>query len=231
MNQVYDINKLPTDGYLVFPLSMGKLHSSQSPEKCYQALEYFFDKISKFGIDVVFLYTNDLYLNKNISALEVRKKTLQQMLNHSGNLKNLIIRKKKFIPQAFHFLPWDYVILNSIYFKPFMIKLNQFLKKDSCFLEEIKKDIGERKVSEANINFILEEVAVTHIVRQKLVEFPKTLVKEDTWRLIVYPGEYLKSDFYQFKKKVLLQNKERLYYKNAHYDLNEKKLYDFSILD
>ena len=179
----------------------------------------------------MFLYTNDLYLNKNISALEVRKKTLQQMLNHSGNLKNLIIRKKKFIPQAFHFLPWDYVILNSIYFKPFMIKLNQFLKKDSCFLEEIKKDIGERKVSEANINFILEEVAVTHIVRQKLVEFPKTLVKEDTWRLIVYPGEYLKSDFYQFKKKVLLQNKERLYYKNAHYDLNEKKLYDFSILD
>ena len=111
-----------------------------------------------------------------------------------------------------------------------MEKLRKFLKEDPKFLEYIKEDLGSRMATEANINFILEEIVVTHLVRQKLIEFPKTLVKNDDWRLIVYPNSFIKSDFYQFKKEILPNSSNKLKFKSAHYNLKEKKLFEFEKL-
>jgi hypothetical protein len=106
------------------------------------------------------------------------------------------------MPRAFHYLPFDYVILNSNYFREFfLVLLKKHEKKDRKFRECIQRDMGGRAYTEAGVNFILGEAAVTHLIRQRIVEFPRTLVRDDWWRLIVYHGAYLESDAYQWKKK------------------------------
>jgi hypothetical protein len=65
----HNIDKLPTDGYLVFPLSMSSLANIQNAERCYEMIKYFESKVSKVGIDLILLYTNGFYYNNTESAL------------------------------------------------------------------------------------------------------------------------------------------------------------------
>ena len=74
---------------------------------------------------------------------------------------------------------------------------------------------------------ILEEVCVAHIIRQRLVEFPRTLVRNDIWRLITYSGEYMASDYYQWKNKVLPQTDTINPFNGAQYDFDKKKIFVF----
>lgn len=104
---VYDINKLPTDGYLVFPLSMSRLAGGQSPEACYELIQHFETKISEVGTDLIMLYTNGLYYNIDEPALQVRKRTNIQMLTHRTAFHKLLTKSRKYITQATHYLPWD----------------------------------------------------------------------------------------------------------------------------
>ena len=94
MTKFRDINKLPTDGYLIFPLSMSRLQSGQSPKDCIKALELFDDKVDIPGIDIICLYTNGLYFNSEEQSFEMRKKTNGQMLAHRNSLKKLIVNRK-----------------------------------------------------------------------------------------------------------------------------------------
>ena len=98
---------------------MSRLQGGQSPEECYSVIERFEGKINQIGIDGVFLYTNGLYFNADESALSIRKRTNNQMLQHRNALTTLVEKQKKYIPQAMHFLPWDYAILNSPRFSEF----------------------------------------------------------------------------------------------------------------
>lgn len=229
----HDINKLPTDGYLIFPLSMSRLGNKkgQSPEECYEVIKYFENKVSQVGIDFLFLYTNGLYYNNNESALSVRKKTNQQMVDHKNALLKLLVKNKKYIPQAAHFIPWDYIILNSPQFSDYCSRLIKLKEKDERFKIFLEEGLGRRENVEANINFLIEEIVVTHLIRQKLVEFPKTLVRHDKFRLIVYPGTYLKADLYQWKKKVLPQfeklSKNSNPYYASQYNFDQKIINNF----
>ena len=228
--ELRDINRVPADGYLIFPLSMGRLSNAQSAKKCHDALKFFEKKLEKISLDVIFLYTNGLYSSSNESALEVRKRTTGQMLAHKGAIMNLILKEKKYVPQAMHFLPWDYIVLNTPKFDEFYGKLKKLGKEDKEFYKILLESLNGREETEANINFLIEEIVVTHIIRQKLVELPKTLVKNDNFRLFVYPGKYLKGDLYQWKNKILSQSKESHFYA-SHYDLNKKVLYNFDELN
>jgi hypothetical protein len=225
-SKLRDLRKLPADGYLVFPLSMSRISNAQGAEECHKWLEFFEDKLSVFGLDVVFLYTNGLYYNNEQSSLEVRKKTNGQMISHSNAVRNIVLKKRKYMPQALHFLPWDYIVLNSPQYEEFYLKLKKLDKEDKEFHELILEDLNDRKESEANVSFIIEEIVVTHLIRQKLVELPKTLVKKDNFRLIVYPGQPLKSDIYQWKNKILPQSKDFSFYA-SHYDISNKAIYNF----
>lgn len=231
-NSQHDINKLPSDGYLIFPLSMSRLQGGQSPEACYQAIEYFENKIKTVGIDAVFLYTNGLYYNNDESALSVRKRTNNQMLQHKNSFSGLIEKNKKYIPQAIHFLPWDYVILNSPRFTEFIEILKKLKDNNKEFKKLLENGLGEREISEANISFLIEEIVVSHIIRQGMISFPMTLVKKDNFRLIMYPGIYFEADLYQWKNNILPKNQE---YNNpygaAHYDLDSHILYKFDEID
>jgi len=227
MKSGFDINKINGDGYLIIPLSMSNLAGKQNPKECYKVLEYFFKKLETYSNDVILLYTNGLYFNSEEISFEKRKKTNEQMINHSLEIRRLIENKKQFMPRAFHFLPMDYVILNSPQFTQFFKILKKLELSDTKFKECILIDLNGRKYIEANINFILEELAIAHILRQQLVELPKTLVHSDMWRLIVYPGKYLESDLYQWKNKILPQNKCKNIFSGSQYDFHQKKIFSF----
>lgn len=228
---LFDINKLPTDGYIIFPISMSRITNAQGPEECYKAIEFLEKKMSAVGIDGIFLYTNGLYYNDDESALTIRKKTNQQMLDHKNAFLKLVSKNKKYIPQSMHFIPWDYVLLNSPDFSEFFRKLKEAYTKDASFAKLVKESLKEREETEANISFLFEEMALNHIIRQKLVEFPKTLVKHDKFRLFVYPGSFMKADLYQWKKKILSQKQNKESNSNPYYasqyDLDKHILYNF----
>jgi len=227
-----DINKLPNDGYVIFPISMSRVQGDQSPKNCLKYIEILDSKINAPSNDIIFLYTNGPYFNSEESAYKVRKRTNNQMLQHKNAIQKLISKKKNYFVHAFHFMPFDYIILNSDQFPDFFNKLKQALKKDKHFQNCITEALGKRKPTEANINFLLEEITVAHIIRENLIEFPKTLVKKDKFRLIAYPGGFLKAEAYAWQKKILPQkNPKKLgKYYDATYDPKQKKLYRFAEL-
>ncbi len=232
--EIHDLNKLPADGYVIFPISMSRIGNTQNADECYKWLEFFENKISVMGLDAIFLYTNGLYYNDDSPALEVRKKTNGQMISHSNAIRKLILKKRKYMPQAIHFVPWDYIILNSPNFETYYSLLKKLDKEDKIFHKLVLEVLKDRKESEANITFILEEIAVSHIIRQREIEFPKTLVKKDNFRLLAYPGLPLKADIYQWKKKVLPRTEKDVYenpFYASQYDLDKKLIYNFDELE
>jgi len=224
MRNGFDINRIKGDGYLVIPLSMSRLSNSQSPEETYEIFQFFAKKLETFSNDMVLLYTGGLYFNDEAVTYEKRIKLNAQMSDHVLKLRKLIETRKEFMPGAFHFLPIDYVILNSKEFRPFFKTLKDLVKIDEDFKACVKQDMGEREYNEARENFILEELVVSHIIKERMVEFPRTLVKNDTWRMIIYPGNYLKSDEYQYDRKILTQNKGVNPFSGTRYDFDMKKL-------
>lgn len=233
--QLFDINKIPTDGYLVLPLSMSRLSSKkgQSPEEIFEIIKFFETKVSQVGIDFIFLYTNGLYYNNDESALSVRKKTNIQMIEHKNKILKLMVKSKKYIPQAAHFIPWDYIILNCPQYQEYYQKLVDLKNNNKTFKKSLEEGLNGRKATEANLNFIIEEIVVTHLIRQRLIEFPKTLVKQDKFRLVIYPGTFLKADLYQWKKKILPQTdkKDENPYYASHYDFSKKIVCNFDSID
>jgi hypothetical protein len=230
MKNYFDIQRLKPNGTLILPLSMSKLHSDQSPIEIYKFLDFFSSKISEISIDVVFLYTNGLYFNTDENALDVRQKTNFQMIGHTRELRNMIIKNKKFIPQAFHYLPWDYVLLNATKYKELLDKLKVLKNSNEEFTKYIIADLGSREKTEANINFLLEEITVTYLMRQNLIEFPHTLSNSSGWRLLCYPGNYIYSDVYVYQNK-LLPSKIKAEFSNSFYNIKEKLLYNFDTIN
>lgn len=230
----YNINKIPSDGYFVIPLSMSRLAHGQSADVCYEMLEYFEPKLTMISLDVIFLYTNGLYYNVDDTALSVRRTTNEQMTAHRNRLQNLIKGNRRFAPQAFHYLPWDYMLLNADNFQAGFQRLKQEYKESEEFRNCVQFDLEGREATPANVNFVLEEVVANHVIRQKQIEFPKTLVRNDNFRLMIYPGPYIHADYYQYSKGLLAKNpnlSEDTPYAAAHYDYTNKILYDFRHID
>lgn len=225
---LHDINRLPEDGYLVLPLSMSRLATSQSPEACYRIFEQFESKISVMGLDVALIYTNGLYFNTDEAALPLRTRSIEQMTSHKNAVLNLIHKNKRYIPGAFHFLPWDYVVLAGKNFSAHLNTLKAFYQRSPAMQSAVRADLGSRAVTEANINFVLEEVCASHLIRTHLVELPKTLVRADNWRLLIYPGPPIAADICQYQNGILPSAMQDSPYAACHYDASASKLYDFS---
>jgi hypothetical protein len=99
---------------------------------------------------------------------------------------------------------------------------------DPTFREILVADSRDRKYTEPNMNFLIEEIVVAHILREKLVDLPRTLVKSDAWRLIAYPGLPLASDIYQWNNRILPQKEGFNPYAGSQYDLTSEKLCVFA---
>jgi hypothetical protein len=208
MDEFHDINRVPADGSLVLPLSLAKLHGQQSPTAIYDFLKSFADKIPHLGVDVIVLYTNGLYFNSSEVALDLRVSTTNQMMRHREELSAMIVQRREFQPPTFHYLPWDYVILRSDRFCEFMNKLEVAYARDAGFQAAIAADLGERGTTDANVRFLIEELVVTHLIRQKYVVLPTTMSTPGGWRLIAYAGPHMQSDVYVFQQQLLPHNAE-----------------------
>lgn len=228
----FDISSVPKDGYLIFPLSMSRLSNVQSGKELYEFLKFFEKKISKISLDVIFLYTNDLYLNSDDRAIEVRKTSLNKMTNHKAEFLNILLKEKKYVPQAFHFLPWDYVILNSENFLKFKDTMLRKLESDTTFKKNLLQDLEEinRDKTEANIGFLIEEIIVTHLLLQQDIILPHTLTSADGWRLVCYPGKPINSLRYTNKHNLLPKRsdlqKQQLLFSHSFYDMKDRVIID-----
>lgn len=229
MAQFYDIKRISENGTLVLPLSQSKLHGQQSPEAIYTFLKRFSEKIHTLSVDVVILYTNSLYFNSDEVSYELRTKTTNQMVRHRMELSKMVREKREFVPQAIQFLPWDYVILNSDRYFEFLSLLNRAYDLDPWFKQAIEKDLRDRGNTEANVRFVIEELVVTHLIRQNYISFPRTLSTEMGWKLIAYPGDYLQSDLYAYEKGLLpinVLNPNKKEYSRSLYNYSANHLVD-----
>jgi hypothetical protein len=225
----FNINKISGSGTLILPISMSRIANGQSPEDCYKMLAYFEGKLESFNNDVILMYTNGLYFNTEDVAFKKRIKTNSQILDHVSKMRNLIDKNRKFIPKAIHFMPIDYVILNSSKYQSMFTLLKSVERKDDKFKDFIKKDIDSREYTEANINFIIEEIIVGHLLREQYVDLPTTLARQDEWRLICYPGFFLQSEVYVYQQNILEKNKSSDNdFRGSMYNFEEKVLHVFS---
>lgn len=232
----FDISTVPRDGYLIFPLSMSRLAHAQSPAVLYDFLKFFEAKIQVISLDVIFLYTNDLYLNVEDFAVEVRKKVLNQMINHKSGFLNILLKEKKYVPSAFHFLPWDYAVLNATEFHEIRDHLFKAQKNTPSFHDALHRDLENagRKETEANVRFLIEEIAVSHLLVQKQIPMPHTLATPDGWRLLCYPGDPLYSWVFVYKNNLLSKrndlSKSHSLFARSFYNMEKKILIDFDTL-
>lgn len=232
----FDISKVPRDGFLVFPLSMSRLANAQTPEALYEFLKFFETKITVISLDVIFLYTNDLYISVEDRAIEIRKKILHQMINHKTSFLGTVLKDKKYVPSAFHFLPWDYAVLNAEEFQVTRDTLLKAKEEEQGFQLALQRDLeqGKRQKTEANENFLIEEITVSHLLAQKKIPLPHTLATPDGWRLICYPGNPLASWVYTHQHNLLSKrndlSKDHLMFSRSFYNMDRQILINLDLL-
>lgn len=233
-SKVYDISKITKSGQLVLPLSMAKLENSQSPEEIYKVLSRLAnEKLKEFGTDVYLFYTNGLYQNSNEVSLSLRTKSSHRVANHSQSLKNMILKRQDFSPKAFHFISWDYLILNSNVFSDLYVMLVKEYESKGALFKAINYDIQcmNREINKANVSFIIEELALNHILRNKLVDLPTSLSENSSaWRLIAYSGSPLYSDVVLVQEEILPMNRKDDFknrYSHHFYDWGNREFLDY----
>ena len=89
-----------------------------------------------------------------------------------------------------------------------------------------------KKLDENQVNFILEETLFVYLIAKGKVALKNDYIQDhEKWILLCYPGKPLKSEIYFFQKNLFKLTHPRNQYENAFYDLEEKKLYDFTRTD
>ena len=188
-------------------------------------------KLSKRRAEVIFLYTAGVYFNSEKTAYTVRERSNNKIFNHSRALKNLLEKEGEYTPEIFHYLPYNYVLINSKHYIDFLNKLEGRQENDQEFRNNIQKDMGDREYNKPNVRFILEETVATHIIRQKLVQFPQAIIRNDNWRLMAYPGSYIHADVYQWQNDILPKPDNSNRFAGTYYNFDEKKVHIFSEID
>lgn len=234
---VYDVNRFNHHGQFVLPISQSKITTSQKPKKIMEYLDSIGrNKVADVKIDVYIVYTNGLYQNSSDNTMESRLKNIAQVSNHAQELKKLISKTHGHIPGAYHFISWDYFIINSPLYSKFFSTLHKLLKTNREFQKTISTDLFNinKKINLSNTNFILEELTVNHLLRQKFIKLPTLLSKEDTsWRLIIYPGNPLLSDVFLNQENLLPENNKpeaENTFANSLYNCELEKMFDFKRL-
>lgn len=231
----FDINKLPTsEGIIMFGVSMSRIGNAQSPKKCFEYLEHLASKIQHTdGIGMVIFYGDYLYLNSDDPAYKLHDKFKSQMFSHKNAFLNLLKKDRKWTHKAFSFTTFGQLLLdNSDTYQHAFNAVLDLYKNDSIFrkyVEEDGKDTGHG-VGEREVSFILEEITFFYLSQKGTVRLGNRFVTdaEKTWTLQAYPGTYLKSEIYLFKKNPLGLSNTKNLYENSFYDLEKKLLYEYS---
>ena len=205
----HHLKTIPDNGILILPLAPTKLDDQLSPIRIYSFLRDFGKRQApeRKAIDVVLLYGKGSHFNSPLQMQDLSSRPPCKALQHAAELKNLVLSQGEFNPRAIHFASWDFMILSSLNFSKLYTRLERHLHADDVFQRLIAMDIRERGLTSDATQTILQELVVSHSIRQKFTNLPQSLSKGDSaWRLIVYPGNGLRSDFYISKKRLLPLN-------------------------
>ncbi len=227
----FDINKFPAkEGLVVFPISMSRISNSQSGDIYFNYIEEFTKKIARPVIGVTFIYTDNLYSKYHQDTTASIHKYLDLMITHKNLFLKTLIQKSKYVEKAFSFMTWTQLCIEVKNYLQMLSKVRKFYDEDENFRKYIKDDIeySKRKVSEDNINFVLEETLMSYLILKDEVYLQNEFVMgREKWRLMCYPGKPNKAFVYFFQKDILKLQSTNIY-QNHYYVLDEKKLYDFT---
>jgi hypothetical protein len=234
--ELFDINKFhPTWGMLIFPISMSRIDTGQAPSEYEKFLKEFTSKVQTPKIGIHFFYTEGLYMNFEEKAYETKNAFIQKMVNHKNGVKKFLKKNHlEFqIEKAFTFQSWFQMCLSSNDFLSLLRDTNDLYKNDEKFRMLLAKDserVG-RVLDEKQIQFFLEEFAFSYLAMYSKFEIANPYVEgKEEWDLVCYPGKPLISQIYYVQKNIRkFEKKEKFYI--GHYDLSEKKYYDFLKID
>lgn len=230
--ELFDINKFPaTWGMLIFPVSMSRIDTGQSPVEYEQFLKDFTSKVQTPKVGIHFFYTEGLYMNFEEKAYETKNAFIQKMVNHKNGIKKFV--KKNFlefqIEKAFTFQSWFQMCLSSNDFLAVLKQAKDMYELDPKFRELIKDDaeIIGRVLDEKQVQFFLEEFVFSYLAVYSKFEINNPYVEgKEEWELLCYPGKPFRSQIYFVQKNICgFEKKHKSYI--GHYDLTGKKYYDF----
>ena len=231
--QIFDINKFPKGfGLIVFPISMSRIENAHSPKNCLDYLSSFNEKIQDPKVGAQFIYTEGLYMNMEEKAYETKNIYAQKMVSHMGGIKNLLAKNFQTfqIESAFCFESWFQMYLSHKDFLSVFKQARALYDEDPVFQKYIEEDTKamERELSPQQINFLIEEHVFSYLLLNRQLKIQNDFVEgREEWVLIAYPGKPLLSEIYFYQKDILGINDNSNPYK-GHYDVTEKKFYDFS---
>jgi hypothetical protein len=234
--ELFDINKFPaTWGIVLFPISMSRIEAGQSPAEYEEFLKFFTSKVQTPKVGVHFFYTEGLYMNFEEKAYETKNAFIQKMVNHKNGVKKFLKKNHlEFqIEKAFTFQSWFQMCLSSNDFLSVLKHAKDFYNSDGRFKELLEKDAEKigRVLDEKQLQFFLEEFVFSYLAVYGKFEIANPYVEgKEEWELLCYPGKPFLSQIYFVQKNICnYEMKEKSYI--GHYDLLEKKYYDFLKID
>lgn len=237
-NTFYDINKLPSEkGLLLFGLSMNKLFLRQNPEKCIEDVRIFHtSKVSKPLVGLNFIYSDFLYLYSNKPAPLLKDSFMTQMIAHKNGVQKIIEKNNLDfqIQHAFSYMAWAQLYVGTRDFSQLFHRLKDIYANDPLLQGYMKDDCEKygREMEENQINFFLEEILMFYLLTKNQVRLPNDYIENNQkWILFCYPGAPLKSTAYMYQLNPFKIDWTENPYQNCVYDLEAKKLIDFTRID
>jgi hypothetical protein len=239
--EFYDINKFPAkEGTIIFPISMSRIDTKGQNAATYMKfIEYINPSKIKLGknktkIGARFIYGDFLYLYNEGKASELKTKFMNSIHIHKNNVVKLVSKDPHLIPDAFSFSVWNQYYLENDKFIFYLDKVKKLYTEDKEFQKYLKKDFKnlqtKGKLDGNQINFFLEEHLMVYLMQHQQVSLKNEFIKKEEWTLLAYPGKPLYAQIYlwQLNPFKFKSNNE---YASCWYDLEEKKLYDFTKID
>ena len=241
-DDLHGINKLPNKwGMLIFPISMARIANAQSPDACLEYIRIFNpDKIAAPTIGLNLIYTESLYtthefMSSGGNLALVRNKFLKEAQSHKNRMKKIIdgLSTTEFqIPSSVNYQSWDNALLNSKAFPERLGQLKKIYQEDVLFQKYLAEDCvsNEREVTEAQVDFFLEEHLLTYLIQKGECYFHNNhVLGREEWILWCYPGASPKALTYLFQLNPFkLDNPKNKYQHCTQYDLTTEKLHDSS---
>ena len=235
-NIFFDINKLPPEeGLILFPISMSRVYTGQSPSKILEYILHFSPKkVSAPKIGLNFIYGDFLYLYSDEPAHILKAKFMNGISNHKNALQKLLFKHRvEFqIQHAFEYMLWGQLYLGSKDFINLFNKLLKIYTKDKTFQKYLKEDAKDagKKYTKNNKLFFLEEHLLLYLISKKQVRLPNDYIQDrEKWILFCYPGKPPKALVYLFQKNFFKLPKVQPY--EGQYDLSSKQYIDFERVD
>lgn len=201
INEFHDINRAPDNGKLVFPLSMSLLFNKQSPSNIINAVNRLLGKVEGKNIDIICIYTGGLYANSLSLSHTQRWENHTKLHDHKRALSKIIRRHSHIASNQFHFVSWDSLLIQVDDYCNEMSKLRKKYKSDTHFQKLVAIESKSRPLTNAQVDFILEETLVTKYLRTKRISLPEKLSDITSWQLLCYTGSSLLTDVYLYQTK------------------------------